>query len=296
MIGQGCGERISLHRAEAIVQSAAPALRTDKTPGQVADLAGLGLHGIEVGVQSLTLIQPRLLTPMTGQHGTLLADLKVQSCGSENGGTPLAAHGGIVVVEPGNNREGDWKAFELTAKGRDAVDAKELWTEKRGNGRECTITLADRFIKANVMGGYAYEPRSGQPLWKMEKMYADQKIGLRERGEIHGTSILVGDRILLTNGGGNGYGRDGIDGQTLVIYRIASLDGKCDPKEVSVLGGANKPRYPLIEKYLPEIYQEGDLDHEVMPASFSHAQSGPVAQGKRLYLRSTSHLYCIGPK
>jgi hypothetical protein len=212
-------------------------------------------------------------------------------CGSEAGGTSLAALGNLVVYEPGGNGGGDRKAFELALKGADEVVATELWTEKRKNGRNQTVVLPDRFIKVGVAhkgSGYAYEPRTGKPV------FADLKSPTWPT-EVHPGGEMPGSAILVGTGGGDGYGRKNADQTVFTAWHVLSPDGKF-LSQANILGGKNLPRYPLMEKYLPELYAGAPLQHEVLPSQFTDSCSGPVPVGNRLYLRSTSHLYCIGPR
>jgi hypothetical protein len=57
------------------------------------------------------------------------------------------------------------------------------------------------------------------------------------------------------------------------------------------------PRFPAAEKYLPELWADpryvnscgGRLSH------FIHTDTAVTALGERLFIRSTGHLYCVGP-
>ena len=58
-----------------------------------------------------------------------------------------------------------------------------------------------------------------------------------------------------------------------------------------ILGGTIKPGMVSIQKYLPEIYK-ADAWGNYAPPQFGYGV--PFAQGSRLYIRSTSHLHCVG--
>jgi len=58
------------------------------------------------------------------------------------------------------------------------------------------------------------------------------------------------------------------------------------------------PRMPAMEKYAPELYKilpsfSGNLIGA--PGYFTYTDTETTVQGDRLYVRSTSNLYCIGP-
>jgi hypothetical protein len=65
----------------------------------------------------------------------------------------------------------------------------------------------------------------------------------------------------------------------------------------NILGGNLNPRLPSAEKFVPELWKDpnyvnscgGRLSH------FIHTDTAITALGDRLYIRSTGHLYCIGP-
>jgi hypothetical protein len=62
-----------------------------------------------------------------------------------------------------------------------------------------------------------------------------------------------------------------------------------------VLGGAHKPRLPAIERLLPEIYAADAYAHRVLPYKFAPYYAGGLsASGNRLFIMTTTRLYCIG--
>jgi len=72
-------------------------------------------------------------------------------------------------------------------------------------------------------------------------------------------------------------------------------DGKLTKiSEDNYLGGANLPRMQALETYVPKAYAKGlwSRDGEGVPDNFG--SGSPFAQGNRIFIRSSSHLYCIG--
>ena len=63
-----------------------------------------------------------------------------------------------------------------------------------------------------------------------------------------------------------------------------------------MLGGVNKPHVPALEKYAPELYAIKFYTGNAYgwPAHFLHTDTAIFPAGNRLFLRSLSHLYCIG--
>ena len=54
---------------------------------------------------------------------------------------------------------------------------------------------------------------------------------------------------------------------------------------------------PVMEKYAPELYKilpSFSANMIGAPSFFSYCDSENTVQGDRLYIRSTSYLYCIG--
>lgn len=95
--------------------------------------------------------------------------------------------------------------------------------------------------------------------------------------------IIAGDRLIVLDDKGT--------------FTILSLG-----RDARKLGSAtlvwSKPRNPWFEKQWPEIYaaigQTGRKFDNTISRQFTH--SHPFAHGDRLYIRSVSHLYCIGVK
>jgi hypothetical protein len=64
----------------------------------------------------------------------------------------------------------------------------------------------------------------------------------------------------------------------------------------NVLGGANKPRLPTMEKLALELYAMTGYTGNIYgwPGHFLHADTTLFPAGNRLFVRAVSHLYCIG--
>jgi len=103
--------------------------------------------------------------------------------------------------------------------------------------------------------------------------------------------IVVGDKFV---DGLGGY----MAGEKGGEFRIAQNNGG----QLQYISTGNKllyhkPKMPAMEKYASEIYEQlpaWNTNYAPCPAFFSNVDTLNFAQGGRLYIRSTSHLYCIG--
>jgi hypothetical protein len=130
------------------------------------------------------------------------------------------------------------------------------------------------------------------------------KTGAAFSGPETNPSTLAGSYLIRWRGECySGHGNQGIRNRPhqdqvfspAQVWKITA-DGKAELVAAhNLLGGLNRPRSPILEKYLPRAYQQNRLwcKENGVPPHFGYAQ-GLFAQGNRLFLRSNSHLYCIG--
>jgi hypothetical protein len=142
-----------------------------------------------------------------------------------------------------------------------------------------------------------YDPTTGEPVAKLEEFPGCSGVG----------PILAGRYVIGIGNAGPNYGRGREDEQIVVDCPVVDLADPAHPKVITgrnLLGGLNKPHVRYMEKHTPELYARGwfaaldvETKHgtwgmETIPSQWGYAS--PTASGNRLFIRSCSHLYCIG--
>jgi len=89
-------------------------------------------------------------------------------------------------------------------------------------------------------------------------------------------------------------------------FPIIDISDAAKPKVIqrqNLLGGVNRPHLRSLERWVPELMNRGWVTMTCRPAKAlwglmavppNWSYSSPTAQGNRVFLRSHSHLYCIG--
>lgn len=111
------------------------------------------------------------------------------------------------------------------------------------------------------------------------------------------SNIVAGNTFLWAEDGSKNWGERGDE-----VFGTFGTADMTDPSKVkilstqNVLGGVNKPRVAAMEKYAPELYAMKFYTGNAFgwPALFLHADTAVFPSGNRLFIRSASHLYCIG--
>jgi outer membrane protein assembly factor BamB len=204
----------------------------------------------------------------------------------ESSALAMVSFGDAVVV---NAKK--MAAWRLSADG-DKVTGEELWQCDAHGGNE-SPALTDKYLilePATVV-----DRATGKIISKGATTFS---------GPETNPSTLAGSYLIRWRGECyGGHGNQGIrnrpnQDQVFSPAQVWKLnaDGRTElVTPHSLLGGLNRPRSPILEKYLPEAYRKNRLwckENGVVP-HFGYAQ-GLFAQGNRLFLRSCSHLYCIG--
>ena len=114
--------------------------------------------------------------------------------------------------------------------------------------------------------------------------------------------LVAGDYALGHGAGGlsNAWHRRRPDEKILGRFTVADVGNPASPRllaDRNVLGGTMTPRFPPAERFLPELWANpayvnscgGRISH------FIHTDTAVTALGDRLFIRSTGHLYCVGP-
>ncbi len=212
-------------------------------------------------------------------------------------GGPSIFNSGNIVFRAANGDGGGspFTAYKLQVTGPDQVTATQIYSigKKGSPGYHGQIATETHVImtsdEANIL-----EAATGKVLRK-----GGRRSGL---GEL--SNILAGDLMIWADKGHRDplmsyWGRRRWDGKTALRFYAADMSDLSSPKRVdqmNVLGGENIPRFPAFEKYVNELYQARKLwgAWNGLPSHFMHTGTGIYPHGNRLFVRSVSHLYCIG--
>jgi hypothetical protein len=105
------------------------------------------------------------------------------------------------------------------------------------------------------------------------------------------SNLRAGNLLVTMYGSYDHYGQN-------AAFQLIDVSNPANPKvlpQISVLA-YSKPRQPVMEKIAPELYAlDGYCNNSVGFPYFAIACDTPMfVAGNRLYVRTTSHLYCIG--
>lgn len=213
-------------------------------------------------------------------------------------GGPSVFNCGNIVYRAANGDGGGspFTAYRLTVKSRDEVAAEKIWhlgERKLSPGYHGQVATGSHLFmthhEANVV-----DALSGKVMVTSRKSH--------ELGDL--SNIVAGDVMLWANQGHrdplmSSWGSRRFDGRTALRFHAADVSDPQNPKRLdtrSILGGENIPAFPPLEKYVKELYEARALwgSWNGLPAHFMHTDTGIYPQGNRLFVRSVSHLYCIG--
>jgi hypothetical protein len=187
-------------------------------------------------------------------------------------------------------------AYRLTVKSEDEVQAEKIWDlgRKSSPGYEGQVATPE-LLYPTCDKAVVVEAETGKVLLEGNKW--------NRIGEL--SNILAGDLFIWADQGRRDrlmslWGRRrAIDGKTALEFHAADVSNPVEPKRLkttNVLGGDNIPHFPPFEKYLAELYDARALwgSWNGLPSHFMHTDTGIYPHGDRLFIRSVSHLYCIG--
>ena len=214
-------------------------------------------------------------------------------------GGPSIFNCGDIVYRSANGDGGGcpFTAWRLSVVDGDRVEAEVVWhLGKKGSpGYQGQIATGSHLLMTKddfaVVDG-----RSGEVLVK----------GRRRHNSLGNLSnILAGDLWIWADSGHRDplysyWGRRRhFDGKTAMRFFAADMSDLAHPKRLqttSVLGGDNIPHFPPYERWIGELYEQNLLwgAWNGLPSHFMHTDTGILPQGDRLFIRSVSHLYCIG--
>lgn len=207
-----------------------------------------------------------------------------------SGGPSIVGSGGIVLKgATGDNYRSPYVAYELRLVGDDKVDAREIWRTRRSSTPDYQgVVLTPTALLMASREHTALETRTGKFLFRSQ----------RWPKEIAGYSNIVAGKVFLwaESGSRNWGGRGDEVFGTFGSADMADLSRMKIISNKNVLGGVNKPRVPAMETYAPELYALKFYTGNAYgwPAHFLHTDTALFPSGNRLYIRSASHLYCIG--
>lgn len=217
--------------------------------------------------------------------------------GKEGGGPSIIGQGDVIVfekrqVEGQKKGKGYWRGrLLLEGETVDLIDIQPLeGREKESGGPPATPILADGRI---IAGSGVWDLATGKALRASKRSRDLSRVGWA-------SGVMVGgDRVILAyDGSSKGYSRDRPDGLTVMNFRVYDLSAREGWKVLSdgnVLGGVNKPHFVELERHAPMLVEADRYSNYGLPPQFGCYNSGGIfPQGNRLFIRSVSHLYCIG--
>lgn len=206
------------------------------------------------------------------------------------GGAPIAGTNGIIIKCANGDGWGEpFKAFRLKPGGDGLVKATKLWEGKGNSGYQSRIVTPSR---AYLFG------RDG-----IIRDLASGDIVAKHRGLGGEFRILAGDRLISREGGSghrfhSSWSHRRFDGQVVMPFTVSDVSdpSKVKTLHVNLLGGENQPRLPEVEALLPTLWKHPEFYNAMggRPAHGVHTDTCSMPSGNRLFIRTVSHLYCIG--
>jgi outer membrane protein assembly factor BamB len=186
-----------------------------------------------------------------------------------------------------------WQRISIGGDGKLVCDAFSAFSGLPGrNPGYCTDTVTDRLV---LREGLIWDHTTGKQVY-----------GSPQKGPVRYSRfepLVVAGRFAIVPGGEGGHGGGATPppgADTVGKYAVLDLSNPAEPKLVATnhLGGPkdeHKPRVPVMEKHLPELYAAHGYGHNAIPYKFAPYYSGGVfASGNRLFIATTAKLYCIG--
>jgi len=238
------------------------------------------------GPKPVDVIVTTLCNIIRASDGRVMGTLPFEFAPS--GGPSIVCYGDVVMKGAvGDNYRTPYIAYRLKLVGDDKVEAKEVWRTPRSStpGYQAVVLAPTALIMASNQHA-VLNPLTGEFL---SRGSSNQIAGY--------SNTLAGKVFLWVGDGSRNWGRRGDE-----VFGTFSTADVTDPTKIkvisdkNVLGGVNKPRVPAMEKYAPELYALPYYTGNAYgwPAHFLHTDSAIFPSGNRLFIRSLSHLYCIG--
>jgi hypothetical protein len=204
--------------------------------------------------------------------------------GTADGYVCVSLYGNQMTYKLEFTKEGTVKAEEICNMG-----AK--WGDP-GRG----LVLLDKHVISTVDKASVCELLTGKVLYQFPGRNYHDGVG----------PILAGKYVVgFGDACNNGDFRSREDECLMASFPIVDVSDVTKPKILGsgLLGGFNKPHVRHLEKWVPELNNKGWVPMTSRPAKAMWEMAGvpptwsassPAAQGNRLFIRSHSHLYCIG--
>jgi hypothetical protein len=169
------------------------------------------------------------------------------------------------------------RAFRLELNG-DRVKYAELWQAKA----LVSATFHEGLLYGHEGGVYAGAGRPRDTLCVVDATTGKTLAELPSMPQHYGDLCITADHVFTWNGKADRKSSRSVGG--------VATSGR-EPQLVSVNSlQYGKPRSMWMERLAPELYKQSANGES---GFFGFA--GMFCQGDRIYIRSTSHLYCIGP-
>jgi outer membrane protein assembly factor BamB len=238
------------------------------------------------GPKQIEVIVTTLCNIIRASDGRVMGSLPFEFAPS--GGPSIVCCGDVVMKGAnGDNYRAPYIAYRLKLVGDDKVEAKEVWRTPRSStpGYQAVVLSPKALIMASNQHA-VLNPLTGEFLSRGSSNH------------IAGYSnTLAGTVFLWVDDGSRSWGSRG--NEVFGTFSTADVTDPTRTKVISdqnVLGGVNKPRVPAMEKFAPELYALPFYTGNAYgwPAHFLHTATAIFPSGNRLFIRSLSHLYCIG--
>jgi hypothetical protein len=213
-------------------------------------------------------------------------------------GTPHATEwngGGILVCQPQADGCGFPWAFRLWLSDAETVKST-VWWDDRDSPMHKTQAFPVGFGHYRVQG----DRRSGITDVLAKRKVADLPVTRNEfaNGGTRAGDLLIGQSCAP--GAAQLRGRLREDAKALEIFEVADVSDPLHPRLLSnrnVLGNAAPPVDHVIATYLApwDMPLHFTGTYHGSPSHFGTDMGGIVARGERLYIQSSSFVYCIGP-
>ncbi len=212
-----------------------------------------------------------------------------------SGGHSIFNAGNLVYKSTcGDGGGSPFVCYELKLVDRDTVTATERYAVDRSPGYQGQIAI-DGVLLTTRNSGTVMDAASGEVLVK----------GSRRRKLFELSTILAGNYVFHIDDNSRDQlmdtwlGRTRPDGWTMELISVTDVSNPKAPKPIdsrNVLGVKAAPPIPWMQRLAPELYDDDTYWGSwcAKPAHFMHIDTGMFASGNRLFIRSVSHLYCIG--
>ena len=202
-----------------------------------------------------------------------------------SGGPTMLSLGDVVIKSSnGDGFSAPRVAYRLKFTSADHVACEELWEQGRSPGYHAQVGVD----KWTIQGGSVYEVATGTMTYQ-------------NKGRSIGgySQTLAGDRFIWTPDGSRRWGGRRSDGTVAHPFGVAVFNqGRLRfISNRNVLGESVPTRVPAMEKYAPELYALPNYEGASYgrPAHLLDTDCAVMPRGERLYIRTVTRLYCIGP-